>query len=185
MTYFVYYESRTKVLYVSFYCIALYLTRTRSSHFMPIHSVKSLLRTYSGHQNRKWHLNDESYLVASKNAERLHDLVRGVSVGRLTRHEVEERVKRDVAHVVWVDRRHDSLEIYITLQHTHTTDRLFTQADHSPAPIKFPNFSSLFELCPRSCIHERITTRVLTFCCIRRQVKLLFPMLILCQSHYT
>ena len=58
-----------------------------------------------------------SDLVCSEDAERLHHLVGRVGVGRLSRHELQERVERDVAHVIGVNVRHDSLEISVALSH--------------------------------------------------------------------
>jgi len=76
-------------------------------------------------QVERWDNDNDGYLVASQDAERLHDLLRSVCVGRLACHEVEERVECDVTHAVWVDSCHDSLEVSIALSHARPTTRLF------------------------------------------------------------
>ena len=56
-----------------------------------------------------------TYLVTSEDPEGLHHLLSCVSVGRLACHEVEERVKGHRPRVVWVNDRHDALEVSLTL----------------------------------------------------------------------
>jgi len=95
---------------------------------------QNTVRTTPSGGNSSW--TETTHLVAGEDAERLHDLVRGVGVGRLPSHEVQERVERDVAHVIGVDVRHDALEISITLTHTdNNTDLTAFFQDSLGRPI--------------------------------------------------
>ena len=57
-----------------------------------------------------------THLVAGQDLEALHDLLGGVGVGRLARHEVQEGLEGDVARAVGVHDGHDALEVSLSLE---------------------------------------------------------------------
>lgn len=63
-------------------------------------------------------------LVSGKDAEGMQQLLRGLHIRILSCDEVKESLKADVALVVGVDERHDSLEVSLALSQsqraTHT-----------------------------------------------------------------